>query len=190
VLHAKDLLARWDWRHADGPMRVWVHGRYTHDGLIIHGLVVQQTYRRDTSWQSHLPNAREVLPVVVAQLREGLLNGDTIRITTPKGFPVIAAWHGLIKRFEPDHCIRGYRAEWSLQGRPKGHKNVRRRHASRLDPDLAQQAYALHRAGARWTDIARRLWPTTPIPGNPQGRNRLRARVNRLVYRGRLLADS
>jgi hypothetical protein len=190
MLRVKDLITRWDWRHADGPMRVWVYGRYTHDGLIIHGLVVEQTYRRDTSWQSHLPDARVVLPMVVAQLRKGLLNGDTIRIITPNKLPAIAVWGSLIKRFEPDHCVRGYRVEWSLRGRPKGRKNVRRRHSSRLAPALAQQAYALHRAGARWTDIALQLWPTTPIPGNPQGRNRLRARVNRLVYRGRLLADS
>ena len=119
MLRVKDLITRWDWSHADGPMRVWVYGRYTHGELIIHGLVVQNTYRKNTSWKSHLPPAKVVLPMVVAQLKKELLNGDTIRITTPNGLPAIAVWGGLMKRFEPDHCFRGYRGNGPFEDGPR-----------------------------------------------------------------------
>jgi hypothetical protein len=58
--------------------------------------------------------------MVVRQLRKDLLNGDTIHITTPKGPPSFGSWYGLLKRFSPGLCMRGYRLEWRDRGRPEG----------------------------------------------------------------------
>lgn len=118
MLHAKDLIAQWDWHNADGPLTVQVYGRYQ-DGLIVHGLTLNNTYPSGKPLESHLPPPKALLPLAVARLRKGLLNGDTIHITTPKGPPSIHTWFGLLKRFSPGQCIRGYRVEWRPRGRPE-----------------------------------------------------------------------
>jgi hypothetical protein len=58
-----------------------------------------------------------------------------------------------------------------------------------LDPILAHQAYRLSADGWHWTKIARELWPDIR-PTDHKARNRIRSRVNRLVYRGRLLEEA
>jgi hypothetical protein len=119
VLQAKDRITTFFWRNADGPMDVEVYGRYTTNGLVIHGLTLDNTYSVDHSPISRLPPAMMLLPLVITQVRRGLLNGETITITTPAGRPAIDSWYGLLKRDrQGTHCHRGYGLEWRPRGRP------------------------------------------------------------------------
>jgi hypothetical protein len=56
------------------------------------------------------------------QLREDLLNGDQINITTPAGPPSIQPWYGILKGPHRSQCSRGYHLEWRPAGlgRPQG----------------------------------------------------------------------
>jgi hypothetical protein len=57
----------------------------------------------------------------------------------------------------------------------------------RIDPVLAARAYHLHSDGRHWTAIARELLPSLNLY-DPRQREQARARVSRLIERGRLNA--
>jgi hypothetical protein len=122
MLHAKNLIAHFYLSNADGPLEVRVYGRYTKDGLVIHGISVDNTYPRGKPQLSLLPRPMDFVPRVLIELRKDLLNGEHIKITTPAGPPSIAVWGGGILKHGPipNQCTRGYRVEWRPRGRPHG----------------------------------------------------------------------
>jgi hypothetical protein len=75
-------------------------------------------------------------------------------------------------------------------GRPPKDPDTPHRSTARLNPALARQAYQMHCHGEHWTAIARALLPDLQLTGEPKARNRIRSRVNSLIHRGRVLAES
>jgi hypothetical protein len=142
MLHAKDLKAHFYWGNADGPLDVRVYGRYTKEGLIIHGVTLNNTYPRDKPTTSLLPRPIDLVRLALVQLRKDLLNGDQIEITTPARPPSIDAWDGVLKPGPLRQCYRGYRLEWrpAGPGRPEG---------SDTSPTLTEMEQALRELNPR-----------------------------------------
>jgi hypothetical protein len=71
------------------------------------------------------------------------------------------------------------------RGRPKKQasqpKTAKR---SRIDPEMADQAYQLSADGAHWRDIARHLLPAYDLR-DPKRKEQARLRIDRLIYAGR-----
>lgn len=122
MLYPKDVIAHFYWSNADGPLDVRVFGRFTKGGLVIHGVSLENIYPCGKPRLSLLPRPFDFMPVVLVEVRKGLLNGEHIRITTPAGRPSIGVWGGGIRKpgRVPNQCTRGWRVEWRPRGRPKG----------------------------------------------------------------------
>jgi hypothetical protein len=51
----ENLITQYRWRHTDGPLTVRAYGRYAKEGLIIHGLTVNNDYPRGSPPTCLLP---------------------------------------------------------------------------------------------------------------------------------------
>jgi hypothetical protein len=72
------------------------------------------------------------------------------------------------------------------RGRPPKPPGAPRTRRPRQADPLATQAAALKEQGLHWTAIAQALWPDEPLPTEYKARERVRKRVERLVFKGRL----
>jgi hypothetical protein len=166
-----------------------MHARYLRG--IPQGLTVYETYERDYH-RLYLDSLRSMFRAQVKQLvrmflaHDPELPADTARKHIVKGFEIGAASVGMVQG--DIKSIWGVLGNVRRPGRPRKAATTtpqRHRYRGRINLDLARRAYSLHTDGWHWTKIARALSMDEGIT-DPQERERIRKRVDRLIYRGRI----